>query len=451
MGAFRSIYTGYNGMMGQDTGINVISNNIANQNTIGFKSNQASFQEILLQAGQTVPGLDNVGAGGAISSINSNFTEGTITSSTVSTNMALNGSGFFNVGGFLTRAGDFRMDSNGYLVNAANLNVKGWNYVDSVKGPGGDITNIRIWPLTSPPQATTKTDLGINLDSRTSSEASPATVASNSPVTSDFMFISGKNDVVSWSGDGGKTVTNISLITDGGLTAGKTYSGADVAKAINQALTKTSPSKTNTYTAAYDSTSGHFSVTNGGSNSTAQFYWGSSQSTAATTLGFAATPTVNLAPSQKTESSSNVAFNVVTDAAGTTGNNTFQITVDHNPVTGKPVDVTLNQGTYSAAQMATEMQNQINKALTTAGETSQVNVAYDDTNQVFKIMSQKTGSTSFVQVGPGQTDFLAGINVTDYTEKTGSSSNSTAGQVSSSTDVTESFTVQSSNNGVVFN
>ena len=124
--------------------MDVIGNNIANVQTVGFKSANMQFADALSQTiGQNAAGVEQIGTGVVTSSISDNFAQGSITSTGVPTNMAINGNGFFLVKDpasgqeYVTRDGNFTVDSNGYLVTSTGLRVQG--YTDSTHTTTGDI------------------------------------------------------------------------------------------------------------------------------------------------------------------------------------------------------------------------------------------------------------------------------------------------------------------------
>src|SRR5579871_4190661 len=104
--------------------MDVIGNNIANVDTVGFKTANVDFADRFSDAlGMSGAGNQiQMGTGVSIDGIVSNFSQGTISSDGVASNVAVNGSGFFVVRDpltntqYVTRAGDFQVDSNGYLV-----------------------------------------------------------------------------------------------------------------------------------------------------------------------------------------------------------------------------------------------------------------------------------------------------------------------------------------------
>jgi flagellar hook protein FlgE len=124
--------------------LNVIGNNIANVDTAGFKSADVEFANALSQTvGSNAVGAMQVGTGVTTSEITNQFTQGAINTTGVQTNMAINGNGFFLVKDptsgqtYVTRDGDFGVDTNGYLVTSTGMRVQG--YTDSGHGTIGDI------------------------------------------------------------------------------------------------------------------------------------------------------------------------------------------------------------------------------------------------------------------------------------------------------------------------
>ena len=131
----RSMYAGVSGMKGFQTKLDVIGNNIANVNTIGYKKSTINFQDLLSQnmsSGGTNP--MQVGLGSTTGAINVIHTPGSAMTTGVGTDLSIMGDGFFvvqepsedpTVAGnqYLTRAGNFVVDDNGWLVNTQGYNV----------------------------------------------------------------------------------------------------------------------------------------------------------------------------------------------------------------------------------------------------------------------------------------------------------------------------------------
>jgi flagellar hook protein FlgE len=124
--------------------MNVVGNNIANVNTVGYKQASTAFEDAFSQTlGSTGSGPEQVGTGVLLSGITSNFSQGSITSTGVATDMAINQNGFFIVkdpstgSEYATRDGEFTVDSNGYLINSNGMRVQG--YTDAGLTTLGDI------------------------------------------------------------------------------------------------------------------------------------------------------------------------------------------------------------------------------------------------------------------------------------------------------------------------
>lgn len=136
----RSLYSGVSGLQNHQTRMDVIGNNISNVNTTGFKRGRVNFQDMISQqiAGASKPteelgGVNpkDVGLGMTIATVEQVFTQGNLQTTGVSTDVAIQGNGFFILKNgeesFYTRNGSFGIDREGTLVNPANgMKVQGW-------------------------------------------------------------------------------------------------------------------------------------------------------------------------------------------------------------------------------------------------------------------------------------------------------------------------------------
>ncbi|MCJ9430340.1 flagellar basal-body rod protein FlgG [Kordiimonas marina] len=136
----RSLSTAATGMMAQQLNIEVISNNIANMNTTGFKRSRAEFQDLLYQniervgstssdAGTTVPSGIQVGVGVRAAGVYRISDQGSLSNTGNQYDLAINGRGFFRVQmpdgqDAYTRAGSFQIDQNGQLVTPEGYPVQ---------------------------------------------------------------------------------------------------------------------------------------------------------------------------------------------------------------------------------------------------------------------------------------------------------------------------------------
>jgi flagellar hook protein FlgE len=167
---FSPLNTALSGLQQFQDEITVIGNNMANVNTTAFKDANINFADTLSQAIGLGGNTMEVGNGVMTSSIENNFGQGSIASTGVNTDLALNGQGFFVVKNptsgaqYLTRAGDFHVDASGYLITSNGFRVQG--YTDSGLTTLGDIQiNATGAPATAAPGATVQSfAIGANGD-----------------------------------------------------------------------------------------------------------------------------------------------------------------------------------------------------------------------------------------------------------------------------------------------
>ena len=153
--------------------LNVIGNNLANINTIAFKSSTVDFADLVSQqvGGSSVNPMQ-IGLGVTTGSISPNFSQGGISNTGVPTNVAIQGSGFFVVGDAsqraYTRAGNFSFDNDGKLITPDGKGVQGYTATDPATGAiitTGQPADIVVPPgVLRPPVATTSFGTVTNLD-----------------------------------------------------------------------------------------------------------------------------------------------------------------------------------------------------------------------------------------------------------------------------------------------
>lgn len=136
----RSLYAGVSGLQNHQVRMDVIGNNISNVNTTGFKKGRVNFQDMISQqaSGAARPteelgGINpkDIGLGMTVATVEQVFTQGNLQMTGVSTDVAIQGNGFFVMKkgdqSFYTRNGVFSLDRDGTLVNPANgQRVQGW-------------------------------------------------------------------------------------------------------------------------------------------------------------------------------------------------------------------------------------------------------------------------------------------------------------------------------------
>jgi flagellar hook protein FlgE len=149
-----------------------VSNNLANIDTNGYKDQTLTFSSIFAQTGATNGSGDptQIGSGVAVSSTDSNFTEGNLNSTSISSNMAVSGNGFFVTQAAdgtqnYTRAGDFTTNKAGQLVTPSGELVLGYPAASGVVNSSGTLQPLQVGSMTSPAVASTTVKITANLDS----------------------------------------------------------------------------------------------------------------------------------------------------------------------------------------------------------------------------------------------------------------------------------------------
>ncbi len=190
MGIFDALNTSVAGLQAQSFALQNISGNIANSQTTGFKETNTSFADLVSAAS-----VDQTTANGVIaSSVATNSVQGTIQSTTVSTDMAINGNGYFVVAqqsgvsgtqpvfsgvDAYTRAGNFQMNSGGYLVNGSGYYLMGIPINSATGSPVGSSPQVLQFNNNFvPAQQTSTIQYQANL---------PSTPSSGMLVPSDFQ------------------------------------------------------------------------------------------------------------------------------------------------------------------------------------------------------------------------------------------------------------------------
>lgn len=179
----RSMYSAVSGLKAHQARMDVIGNNIANVNTVGYKASRMTFKEIFSQTikGASAPqgngggtNPQQIGLGVAIASIDTLFTRGGAQRTDNPTDLSIDGNGFFIVskGGanLYTRAGNFSFDSQGDLVTPDGYKVLGWMSTDgkTVNTDAGNLVPISLKNWSSiDPAATTQLEIGGNINAST--------------------------------------------------------------------------------------------------------------------------------------------------------------------------------------------------------------------------------------------------------------------------------------------
>jgi len=131
MGIQSAMYSGVSGLNTNSQAMSVIGNNLANTNTLGFKGSRTIFSDVLSSNIYGSGGLSQVGRGVGLSIVDAVFSQGTFESTSSGTDVAIEGNGFFVLKEpdsnttYYSRAGSFRFDKEGYLINPEGLRVQG--------------------------------------------------------------------------------------------------------------------------------------------------------------------------------------------------------------------------------------------------------------------------------------------------------------------------------------
>jgi len=196
-----ALYSGVSGILNHQTELDVIGNNIANVNTVGFKGGRCTFAETLVQRLRGARGPQGnsggvnpmeIGLGMRLASIDQLFNQGNLQATGNVTDLAVQGDGFFVLSDgeqyYYTRAGAFQMDADGRLMaQGGGLHVLG-RMADAAGVMGSDAVPITL-PIneTAPANATTEISYTCNLDANGSQEqiwtANLAFTSSNSPAS----------------------------------------------------------------------------------------------------------------------------------------------------------------------------------------------------------------------------------------------------------------------------
>ena len=168
----RSLYIGLSGMSANAQALSQIGNNIANMNTVGYKGTRAVFQDIL---GQNILGSaqgGTVGLGVRMVDAERLYKQGALLGTGLTTDLAIDGQGFFVLKGdigqesanFFSRAGQFHLNNEGFVVNPSGLKLMGYS-ADATGNIGATLGPLKPVDAPFPPAATTKIKLAMNLQS----------------------------------------------------------------------------------------------------------------------------------------------------------------------------------------------------------------------------------------------------------------------------------------------
>lgn len=222
-----SFQQGLSGLNAASKNLEVIGNNVANASTVGFKQSRAQFADVYANS-LTGSGASQIGIGTKLATVAQQFTQGNISSTNNSLDVAINGGGFFRMSNngeiTFTRNGQFQMDKDGYLVNAANNRLTGYAASSTGVLSTGSPAEIQINTADIPPISTTEVTGTLNLDSTntalTAAGFDPAdpTTYHNSTALTVYDSLGNQHALQSYFVKTGSGVWNVYTTVDGTST-----------------------------------------------------------------------------------------------------------------------------------------------------------------------------------------------------------------------------------------
>lgn len=164
-----SFQQGLSGLNASSKSLEVIGNNVANANTVGAKTSRAEFADMYASA--MTGGANNAGIGTRVAAVTQQFSQGGTTTTSNALDLAINGTGFFEVKGndgqtLYTRAGQFQINKEGYIQNSAGQQLQGYPADATGTIQPGQAVSLQLPTAGIDPRATAKSTMEMNLDSR---------------------------------------------------------------------------------------------------------------------------------------------------------------------------------------------------------------------------------------------------------------------------------------------
>lgn len=369
MSVFPGLSIGANSMENAANALQIVGNNLANLNTPGFKRSramQSTAFSSLLPAGSAG---NQIGHGALGIQSQRVVTQGANERTGVHTDVAIDGNGWFILRNPATtevlysRAGNFQLDGNRFLVHTSGARVQGFE-VNPAGAVSNTLTDIAVASFNSLGTPTTLVELKGNINSSAPILGAPPTFTSAAK-RDEFIVVQGVNDQIAFQMNQGGPLITASLVANGGLVSGAAVSGAAVANALKLAI-EAQNGVIDTYDVTYNQPTDRFRIGSPGANAnTIKFLHDDAASTASALLGFAAVPSANIGPKEEEVSDLGVAFNIL---AGV--NNTLSVLID-----GTPATVTIAAGNYTGQELA----HSIGTALrNTSSQFAGVRISYNE-------------------------------------------------------------------------
>ncbi len=243
-----SFQQGLSGLNAASKTLEVIGNNVSNANTVGFKQSRAEFADVYANS-LTGGGASQIGIGTKLANVSQQYTQGNITSTSNTLDIAINGGGFFRMSnnGAITysRNGQFQMDKFGYIVDAENKRLTGYTADANGVLSTGAPSEININTADLQPSASTEYKGVVNLDSRKTAlpaagfDPSDPTTYHNSTAVTVFDSLGNEHTVQNFFVKTAPGTWSVFSTADGvstpalpAATATMTFSGTGVAPVI---------------------------------------------------------------------------------------------------------------------------------------------------------------------------------------------------------------------------
>lgn len=243
-----SFQQGLSGLNAASKTLEVIGNNVSNANTVGFKQSRAEFADVYANS-LTGGGASQIGIGTNLANVSQQYTQGNITSTSNTLDIAINGGGFFRMSnnGAVTysRNGQFQMDKFGYIVDAENKRLTGYTADANGVLSTGAPSEININTADLQPSASTEYKGVVNLDSRKTAlpaagfDPSDPTTYHNSTAVTVFDSLGNEHTVQNFFVKTAPGTWSVFTTADGistpalpASTATMTFSGTGVAPTI---------------------------------------------------------------------------------------------------------------------------------------------------------------------------------------------------------------------------
>lgn len=174
-----SFQQGLSGLSVSSKALDIISNNVANTNTIGFKSGSAIFSDVFAASLTGSISGKQVGVGATLGAVRQTFTQGNLTTTNNPLDLAINGDGFFVVSrengpDVYTRNGQFELDKEGFIRTPTGERLKGFQSPvtpGALPTPIGGLKDVQVPIVGSQPMPTSRVEIGGNLDANDLSAA----------------------------------------------------------------------------------------------------------------------------------------------------------------------------------------------------------------------------------------------------------------------------------------